>query len=110
MPTYEFQCQVEECKHEWEDFMSITALDPEECPKCHVKGKVLRLISGGSGKGIVELYGTELVDKCKADAQKIKQDAHKNEQQYANLIGETHYNNLQTRLDKQKKDGVFKRK
>ncbi len=104
MPTYEFQCQVEECKHEWEDFMSIKAPDPEECPKCHAKGKVLRLVSGGSGKGTVELYGQELVDKLKGDAQKIKQDAAKNENVYANLLVDDKYQALQTRMDRQKRE------
>jgi putative FmdB family regulatory protein len=102
MPTYEFQCK--ECKHEWEDFMSIKAPDPEECPSCKVKGQVLRLISGGSGRGTVELYGHELVDKLKGDAQKLKQDAAKNEKVYANLLGDDHYQALQTRIDTQKKE------
>lgn len=110
MPTYEFQCQAENCKHEWEDFMSIKAPDPEECPKCHIKGQVLRLISGGSGKGSVELYGQDLIDKCRADAQQIKKDAAKNERVYANLLGEDKYQALQTRLDNQKKNGLIRRR
>lgn len=101
MPTYEFQCQ--ECKHEWEDFLSIKAPDPEECPSCKAKGKTLRLISGGSGKGTVELYGQELVDKLKGDAQKLKQEAAKDEKVYANLLGEDKYQNLQTKMDQQKR-------
>lgn len=102
MPTYEFQCQ--DCKHEWEDFLSIKAPDPEECPGCHVKGKTLRLISGGSGKGTVELYGQELVDKLKGDAQKIKKDAAQKEKVYANLLGEDKYHALQTQMDRNKRE------
>jgi putative FmdB family regulatory protein len=101
MPTYEFQCQ--ECKHEWEDFMSIKAPDPEECPSCKVSGKILRLISGGSGKGAVELTGQELVNKIKDDARKLKEEAYKNENVYANLLGDDKYHTIQQRLDNQKK-------
>lgn len=106
MPTYEFKCQAEvegkECAHEWEEFLSIKAPDPEECPKCKVKGKVLRLISGGSGRGKVELTGQDLVDSIKADAQKIKQQAAKDEKVYANLLGEERYQGLQKKMDQQK--------
>lgn len=108
MPTYEFKCQSkveeQECGHEWEEFLSIKAPDPEECPKCKAKGHVLRLISGGSGRGTVELYGQELVDKIKADANKVKAQAAKDEKIYANLLGEDRYQNLQTQMDKRKRD------
>lgn len=103
MPTYEFKCKVEECGNEWEEFLSIKAPDPEECPKCHAKGQVLRLISGGSGRGKVELTGQELVDSIKADAQKIKAEAAKNENVYANLLGEDKYHQLQTQMDRKKR-------
>jgi len=108
MPTYEFQCK--ECKHEWEDFMSIKAPDPEECPSCKVKGQTLRLISGGSGKGTVELYGQDLIDKLKGDAKKIQADAAQKEKVYANLLGDDKYHALQTRLDNQKKEGKVRRR
>jgi hypothetical protein len=110
MPTYEFLHDVEECKHEWEDFRSITAADPTHCPKCNAEGNIVHLISGGSGKGVVELYGAELIEKCKADGKKIAQEASKNEQTYANLLGADRYQALQTRLDNQKKDGKVKRR
>jgi putative FmdB family regulatory protein len=107
MPTYEFKCKAVvdevECGHEWEEYLSIKAPDPDECPKCHAKGKVLHLISGGSGKGTVELYGQDLVDKIKSDAKKLKADAAKDEKVYANLLGEDRYQQLQTRMDKQKR-------
>ena len=107
MPTYEFKCQAEiddkECGHEWEEYLSIKAPDPEECPKCHAKGKVLRLVSGGSGRGTVELYGQDLVDKIKSDAKKIKSNAAKDEKVYANLLGEERYQQLQTKMDQRKR-------
>lgn len=102
MPTYEFQCQ--ECKHEWEDFLSIKAPDPEECPSCKAKDKTLRLISGGSGKGVVELTGQDLIDKVKADVRDLKKDAAKSDKVYANLLGDDKYQQLQTRMDQQKRE------
>lgn len=41
MPTYEFRC--EECKCEWEDFLSVSAPIPI-CTKC-TSNNVIRLIS-----------------------------------------------------------------
>jgi putative FmdB family regulatory protein len=101
MPTYEFQCQ--ECKHEWEDFMPITAPDPSECPECH-KPDVLRLCSMG-GKGVVELTGHDLMEKLKSDALQLKKDAAKSEKVYANLLGEDKMQSLQQRIDRQKQGG-----
>lgn len=99
MPTYEHQCET--CQHEWEDYYSMSATPPDTCPECQAK-TVKRLISLG-GKGVVELTGQELVDKCKADAQAIKKDAAAKEKVYANLLGEQKYQDLQVRLDKQKR-------
>lgn len=45
MPTYEYLC--EKCGCKFERFQRITAESLKTCPKC--KGKVHRLISGGSG-------------------------------------------------------------
>jgi putative FmdB family regulatory protein len=101
MPIYEFLCNEDECKHEWEVHQSMSAPNPEECPKCHSKEKIKKLISLGS-KGIVELYGNELVAKVKEDAKKLKQDAAKDEKLYSNLLGETRYEQLQTKMDQQK--------
>lgn len=102
MPTYEFRCQNAECKHEWEDYLSIVAPDPEECPTCKAK-QVLRLCSLGS-KGVVELTGDALTDKIKQDVKVLKADAAKNEKVYANMLGEDKYQALQVRLDNQKKN------
>lgn len=46
MPTYEYRCSA--CKHEFEQFQSITAKPIKKCPKCG-KNKVDRLISSGAG-------------------------------------------------------------
>lgn len=110
MPTYEFRCDSNNCNHEWEEILHMSDPDPEECPKCHAKGNIVRLISGGSGRGIVQLEGDELVAKVKADAQKLKEEAHRDERVYANLIGDARYEQIQTKLDKQKRDGVFRRR
>ena len=100
MPTYEHLCNT--CKHEWEADYSIKLDPPKTCPSCAAE-TVTRLISLG-GKGVVELTGQDLVDKCKADAQQLKKDAAAKEKVYANLLGEDKYQSLQTRMDKQKRD------
>jgi putative FmdB family regulatory protein len=101
MPTYELKCN--RCEHEWEDFFSITAPVPQTCPKCKKKGKVKRLISGGSGRGIVELSGNELIAKSKEDANKLKREAYSSEKSYSNIIGENNYQNIQSKMDKYKR-------
>jgi putative FmdB family regulatory protein len=100
MPTYEHRCDT--CKHEWEDSYSIKADPPKECPECKAE-TVTRLISGAT-KGVVELYGQDLVDKIKADAQKEKAAAAKDEKIYANLLGEDKYHNLQTQMDRRRRE------
>lgn len=101
MPTYEHACSNESCKHEWEDNYSIKAEPPKTCPKCGLE-TAKRLISLG-GKGVVELYGQDLVDKLKSDAQQLKKDANKSENVYANLLGPDKYQKLQTQMDRRKR-------
>ena len=91
MPTYEFICKVETCKHEWEEFLSIKAPIPEECPSCKTKGEVMRLISGGSGKGVVELTGNELIAKTKEDTKALRKKIYTDEKVLANFVGESKY-------------------
>jgi len=45
MPTYEYRCVA--CGHVFEQQQSITEAPVAECPKC--RGKVHRIISGGTG-------------------------------------------------------------
>jgi putative FmdB family regulatory protein len=45
MPTYEYRCQ--ECGKKFEKYQQITEAPVTSCPFC--KGRVERLISGGSG-------------------------------------------------------------
>ena|SRR6266699_2973600 len=102
MPEYDHKCQNEECKHEWSDTYSIKQDPPTTCPQCKQE-TAKRLISGGSGRGIVELSGQDLVNKVKADAQQLKRDAAKDERKYANLLGESKYQDLQVRMDRQRR-------
>jgi len=101
MPTYEYECPEHGI---FEEFHSImTKLDL--CPQCKNDGKdqpITRLISLG-GKGVVELTGQDLVDKLKGDVRQLKQDAAKDEKVYANLLGESKYETLQTKMDQQKR-------
>lgn len=99
MPTYEHKC--ESCQHEWEQSYSIKEDPPKFCPQCNAES-VKRLISLG-GKGVVELYGQELVDKIKGDAQILKKDMQKSSNVYANMLGEDRYHKLQTQMDRRKR-------
>lgn len=102
MPTYEHACSNPECNHEWEDFYSIKAEPPKVCPKCNQE-TAQRIISGGSGRGIVELTGNDLADKIKSDAKQIQKGAAKDERKYANLLGEGRYQNLQSQMDRKRR-------
>lgn len=44
MPTYEYVCEA--CKHQFEEFQSITADPLKKCPECK-KNKLKRLIGTG---------------------------------------------------------------
>jgi putative FmdB family regulatory protein len=102
MPHYEYECPEHGI---FEEFHSIL-LKLENCPRCKETGKeqpIKRLISLG-GKGVVELYGNELVEKCKDDAKKIQKDMHKSTNLYANMLGEERYHQLQTQIDRQKRE------
>jgi hypothetical protein len=106
-PTYLHQCDNEECAtEEWEDYYSISAPIPP-CPTCGKDGH--RLISGGSGRGIVNLTGDELVNKIKSDARDIENHAGKNENFAANFISPDLYEKKQGQIDKAKREGVFRR-
>jgi putative FmdB family regulatory protein len=96
MPTYDHICNS--CSYEWEQMYSIKADPPKQCPNCHAE-TVQRLISL-SGKGIVELYGNDLVNKCKEDAKQIQKEASQNPNKYANLLGPDKYQSLQQQMDK----------
>lgn len=87
MPTYLHLAKC--CNKEFEDFYSIKNDPPTKCPFCNVEGQVQRLISGGSGRGIVELTGHELKAKLKSDGQELKKAALKDEKLLSNLIGES---------------------
>lgn len=45
MPTYEYECR--KCGHHFDHSQPIIAKPLTHCPKC--KGKIRRVISGGSG-------------------------------------------------------------
>jgi len=101
MPTYEYSCPNHGT---FEEFHSMST-KLEFCPQCKESGKeqiVVRLISLGS-KGIVELYGNELVAKLKEDGKQLQRDAAKNETVYADLLGHDKMESLTKRMDQQNK-------
>jgi putative FmdB family regulatory protein len=102
MPTYEFCHQITECNHEWEEWLNMSSPNPIHCPKCNAEGNITKLISLGS-KGVVELYGNELVAKLKEDGKQLQRDAAKNETVYADLLGHDKMESLTKRMDQQNK-------
>lgn len=103
MPTYEHKCT---CGHEWEDFYSIKADPPTVCPSCKEEGGVERLVSGGSGKGIVVLKGGDLKRQIYSDAMKARKRAATDETYRANLMGEEKYHQQQLQKDSLQDDLV----
>jgi putative FmdB family regulatory protein len=99
MAFYDHICNS--CFYEWEQEYSIKIDPPKQCPNCQ-KETVQRLISM-TGKGVVELTGNDLVDKCKADAKQLQRDASKSEKIFSNLLGESKYQALQQKMDKNKR-------
>src|SRR5271165_3036739 len=102
MPVYEFRCNAVECNYEWEIEQSIKDPDPEECPQCKAKGNITHLISSCGGR--VELTGHELAAKTKEDARKFQKEVYSSETVYANMIGESKYQKIQTQMDSDKKN------
>lgn len=102
MPTYLYKCPIH---NEFEEEHSIK-IKLEFCPKCSDEGKfdikIERLINCVS-KGTVELYGQDLIDKCKEDAKNIKKEMYKSANVYANMLGDDKYHQLQTQLDRRHK-------
>lgn len=85
MSTFLYKCDTKECKNhpEFEVVHSIHTV-VEKCPECDQA--VVKLINFGGGVK-VELYGDDFVAKIKSDAKEIKQQAHRNENLMANLVG-----------------------
>lgn len=111
MPTYLYLCEknIEDGGHgEFEEYHSIRD-DAKliECPHCRKEKDlcipVKRMLSGGSGRGIVELTGQDFIAKTKSDAQQFKKDVHKSENLYSNVLGNDKYQSLQQHIDKQRR-------
>lgn len=98
MPTYLHLAKC--CNQEFEDFYSIKTDPPTKCPFCNIEGQVQRLVSGGAGKGIVEVTGHELKAKLKAEGQELKKSAMKSETVLANLVGESKYQSNTVQMEK----------
>lgn len=48
MPTYEYECTNQNCKHQWEIEGKITSPAEKVCPQCEQE-TAKRLVSGGQG-------------------------------------------------------------
>ena len=70
MPTYDYICK--KCDHTFEYFQTMSDAPLELCPEC--KGKVRRLVSGGSGL-IFKGSGFYLTDYVKKDSSEKKEES-----------------------------------
>jgi len=70
MPTYDYICK--KCDHTFEYFQTMSDTPLEHCPEC--KGKVRRLVSGGSGL-IFKGSGFYLTDYVKKDSSEKKEES-----------------------------------
>ncbi len=95
---YEHIC--ENCNKEFEDVYGMTEPVPTVCPLCGFDGKVKRLISGGSGKGIVRVTGHELRAKLRSEGQELKRAAMKDERVLSNLVGDSKYQENTVKMEK----------
>ncbi len=72
MPTYDYRCDA--CKHQWEEFHSMSAEPTKKCPSCK-KLKAKRMIGPGAGV-IFKGSGFYLTD-YRSDSYKKGADADK---------------------------------
>jgi len=98
VPTYEHKCFADDCGHEWEEVYGMTIDPPTVCPSCEVDGQVKRLISGGSGPGIMRRTGAEIKAGMTSNIRQMRDRAQTDENFRANLVGEDKYH--QDRLQK----------
>lgn len=70
MPTYDYVCDA--CKHEWEEFQSMTATPTKKCPECK-KSKARRRI--GPGAGIIFKGSGFYITDYRSDSYKKAADA-----------------------------------
>lgn len=102
MPTYLYTCL--KTNQEFEEYHSITT-KLEDCPICKEKGlepHIPKRLICGSSKGVVVLTGHELTAKNKENVINLKKEIYNNEKLYANVVGETKYNQMQKNIDKYK--------
>lgn len=100
MPTYLYKCVNENCVGEFEEYHSIVT-KLEECPHCQEAGRgvqgVERLISGGSGKGIVTQTAEEFTASLPSEVGKIHRRATADTNFLANLVGEKKFSDRNPR-------------
>lgn len=95
MPYYDHEC--ERCGYLWEEFYSMNADPPTECPKC--KGPAKRVILK-CPMTKVALGRNELKQHIKEEEGKIRKQMKTDENLRANIMGETAYENTQNNINK----------
>lgn len=104
MSTFLYICEFNNQEFETEHSVHTKLT---ECPICQEKGLTQhapkRLIaSANSGKVI--LTGHEYDAKVKEDTMKMSKEIHSSENKYANLLGESKYQQMQQQLDNGKRN------
>lgn len=106
MPTYEYECHNKDCVGEFEELHSSRDdAKLKYCPICAKEGRgeqnpVDRLISGGSGKGIMNLTNKEFAATLGTERAKAHATARKSEAFAENFIG-SKYRGTMDKLNKE---------
>jgi putative FmdB family regulatory protein len=79
MPTYEYYCQNEACRHEFEIFQSIKADPLTTCPACNTESLKKKISRGAGiifkGSGFYETDYKRSPSKESTEASKPKKEA-----------------------------------
>jgi hypothetical protein len=108
MPTYLYICNNVQSPGKHGEFEVEHSIKEElkACPKCLEEGltdqPVQRLICAAT-PGKVELTGEDLTNYIKSDAKRISSEAAKSESKYANLLGYDKMQQIQTKIDRQRR-------
>lgn len=89
MPVYDYICENDNCEYEWDDLVDAANPAPTTCPECGEE--TVRKVMSLCAPGRVELGRLEKRDKIKQDTAKLIQEASRNENLCANLVGESKF-------------------
>lgn len=103
MPSYLYFCEVNNEEFETEHSIKVVANECEVCKNKGLENHIPKRLIYGSTLGKMEYTGNELVEKTKEETAKFKKEVYSNPKQYANIIGEEKYHQIQTKMDRRGK-------